>query len=273
MDRSYHIEEWLCESKNGNPEECEDSVVFSDDYVAVVDGATSKSEARFRGKRGGRIAAEFISDSLKQGLIDCSVDGRTAVDSIQSALCEYSRDNKLEEQGVHLCASAVIYCAQRRQIWSVGDCQFMINGVLHTFPKTIDTILSETRSLAVHMLLASGAREEDLLERDDARGMIMDLLKKQKYLENSRDEYGFSVFSSTGTVRSVSITDVPPGAEIVLASDGYPELRDTLRQSEERLEEILRSDPLCYKQFKSTKGIAKGCSYFDDRSYIRFSLK
>ena len=92
-------------------------------------------------------------------------------------------------------------------------------------------------------------------------------------VENCEDEYGYSVFSSLGTVKSVSVTDVPPGSEVVLASDGYPELFGTLAESEARLNELIRLDPLCYKIYKSTKGLMDKCTHFDDRSYIRFRLE
>ena len=87
------------------------------------------------------------------------------------------------------------------------------------------------------------------------------------------DEYGYSVFSNQGSVKTISVTDVPPGSEIVFASDGYPELFGTLAESEDRLNELIRLDPLCYKIYKSTKGLMSQCTHFDDRSYIRFRVE
>ena len=66
---------------------------------------------------------------------------------------------------------------------------------------------------------------------------------------------------------------MPDKSSIVLASDGYPVLKGTLAESERELSEILKNDPLCYKVYCSTKGLKKGNVSFDDRSYIRFSLK
>jgi len=149
----------------------------------------------------------------------------------------------------------------------------MLNGEHHTFYKKVDTILSESRSLAIHMLLQSGYTEEDLMRKDLARELILGELKMQQHLENREDEYGYSVFSSQGSVKNIYVTDVPPGSEIVLASDGYPELFATLSESEARLDELVRLDPLCYKIFKSTKGLMKDCKHFDDRCYIRFRVE
>lgn len=270
---TYGIIEQFCASKTVVPEDCEDVVVVCDNYIAVIDGATSKTGNRFEGKTGGKIAAELIASYLQTGLIDSNMDYKTATSRIQAELQAYSQQHQLEEQGIHLCASAVIYSIAKKQIWAVGDCQFLLNNKHYTFYKKVDAILSDARSLAIHMLLQSGHTEEELLKEDLARRLILDELKMQQHLENCEDEYGYSVFSSLGTVKSVSVTDVPPGSEVVLASDGYPELFGTLAESEARLNELIRLDPLCYKIYKSTKGLMDKCTHFDDRSYIRFRLE
>lgn len=270
---SYGIIEQFCASKNDVPEMCEDILVINKNFIAVIDGATSKTNNTFEGKTGGRIAAEQIASYLNSKVIDPDMDYKTATCRIQAELQDYARKNQLEDNGIHLCASAVIYSIAKRQIWAVGDCQFILNNKHYTFYKKVDTILSDTRSLAIHMLLQSGYTEEDLKKEDFARKLILDELRMQQYLENQDDEYGYSVFSSQGSLRNVSVTVVPPGSEIVLASDGYPELFTTLSESEARLEELIRLDPLCYKIYKSTKGLMKECSHFDDRSYIRFKVE
>ena len=60
--------------------------------------------------------------------------------------------------------------------------------------------------------------------------------------------------------------------EIALASDGYPFLCPTLAESEARLDEQRRNDPLNIGDFKATKGFTPGFNSFDDRSYIRFTV-
>lgn len=270
---SYDIIEQICASKTHVQEECEDVLVVCDNYIAVIDGATSKTGNTFEGKTGGKLAAELIASLLKGETIDSDMDYKTAISRIQAELQNYERIHQLEEKGIHLSASAVIYSVKKKQIWAIGDCQFMLNDKHYTFYKKADTILSDTRSLAVHMLLQSGYSEEELMKEDIARQFILEELKMQQYLENKDDEYGYSVFSSQGSVRNISVTDVPPGAEIVLASDGYPELFASLSESEARLNELIKLDPLCYKVYRSTKGLTDNCTHFDDRCYIRFRVK
>ena len=57
---------------------------------------------------------------------------------------------------------------------------------------------------------------------------------------------------------------------MILTSDGYPEVKETLRKTEENLKEILINDPGCYKKYLSTKGVKKGQTSFDDGTYVRF---
>jgi glycerophosphoryl diester phosphodiesterase len=57
---------------------------------------------------------------------------------------------------------------------------------------------------------------------------------------------------------------------VILASDGYPELFDTLQETEEHLQKIIQEDPLCYKLQSLTKAVYPGQCSYDDRSYIRF---
>ena len=146
----------------------------------------------------------------------------------------------------------------------------MLDGQRYTFTKKVDEVMSQLRSLLVNTLICSGKTEEELLSEDTARNQIIDELKMQRFLENTNGEFGYSVFSDHGDIQDVFILDVKPGSEVILASDGYPVLWETLQKSEDSLRDLLETDPLCYKKIKSTKGLTRGNQSFDDRSYIRF---
>lgn len=272
-NKEFEVIEFLCASKTRKQDECEDYLVVNNNYIAVIDGATSKNSNSYNGKKGGKIAAELIANCLQNKNFDAHSGQKFLIDYIQSELKAYAKANQLEKRGIHLCASAVVYNAAKRQILTVGDCQFLIDGKHYTFHNKVDTVLSEARSLAIHMLIQSGKTEEDLLVNDISRELIIEELKMQRWLENTDDEYGYSIFSNQGSVNDYTVTDVPPGSEVILASDGYPELFESLKESEDRLNEIIRLDPLCYKIYKSTKGLKKGNTHFDDRTYIRFRTK
>ena len=50
------IIEQFIEGKKQNPSLCEDGLFINDHFIAVVDGVTSKSDALFDNKAGGRAA-------------------------------------------------------------------------------------------------------------------------------------------------------------------------------------------------------------------------
>lgn len=263
------IEEIYTESKTGRQENNEDAIYYDKRFVAVIDGATSKTKAVSDGKTGGQLCVQQITNTIHN--LNENVTGEAAVFQIYLDLKEMEKLRGLERKGIHCCASAVIFSCARKEIWAIGDCQYMIDGQHYTNSKPVDRIMSEARVVAVHMLLQKGITEEQLLQHDYSREMIFPLLQEQKYLENSNTPYGYQVFNCH-TQPEFIIRKVPDRCKIVLASDGYPFLRETLAESEKELSELLREDPLCYKRYYSTKGMQMGNISFDDRSYIRFSL-
>lgn len=267
--KSPLIEEIYTESKTGRQENNEDAIYQGTHFVAVIDGATSKTKAVLDGKTGGQLCAQQIMDTIHD--LDENITGEAAVSQIYMDLKEMAKLRGLEQKGIHCCASAVIFSCARREIWAIGDCQYMIDGQHYTNSKSIDRIMSEARVAAIYMLLQKGITEEQLLQHDHSREIIFPLLQEQKYLENSKAPYGYSVFNCY-TQPDFIIQKVPDRCRIVLASDGYPFLRESLAESERELSELLKEDPLCYKKYCSTKGLQAGNISFDDRSYIRFSL-
>ena len=147
-----------------------------------------------------------------------------------------------------LCASAIVYSNRRREIWLVGDCQCLVGGELCENPKPYEQRLAEMRAQKVKELLAQGKTPDEILADDQARAAII-----------------------PETRVPVIVLDFRPW-EIVLASDGYPFLCPTLAESEARLDEQRRNDPLNIGRFKATKGFTPGFNSFDDRSYIRFTV-
>ncbi len=170
-----------------------------------------------------------------------------------------------------LTASAVIYSRLRREVWLVGDCHCLVGGQYFDNPKPYEQQLAEMRAQNVRKLLDAGMTQEELLQpRDPARKGI--LPKMIKSMKNQNITYavidGFPIPQQHVPIISI---DFKPW-EIVLASDGYPFLEPTLAETEARLEEQRRNDPLNIGTFKATKAFVEKYNSFDDRSYIRFQV-
>lgn len=269
---SINILEEFCKSKSRDESLNEDGYLINEHFIAVVDGATSKNAKAAGQKSGGQQLKEIILNSLNT--IDGSTDMKDAVLTIQRSIL-----SKAPEEVIgHAAASSIIFSVARNEVWIIGDCQMMMNGKTYRYSLKVDELLSQLRSFAIKCLIRQGSTVQELIEDDKGREMIMPFLKFQALLENTKDDLGYCVFNNSTDVKDFPLDkvikiDVPQNAEIVFASDGYPELGQTLRQSEEILAKILKEDPMCYQLYLGTKGIHGNNESFDDRTFVRFRIE
>lgn len=276
-----------------SPEACEDGMVVTDDFIAVIDGSTSKTPKHLNpDMKNGRYAMMLISEYIQEELkADASVDefcqGVTAYiyNKVYEKLGVEERLKKHPEE--RLTASAILYSRIRNEVWMVGDCQAIIAGKLYENGKPYEEKIARKR---VELI-------EQGLSPAEARKQIEPLLIKAM-LSGQNQTYtvidGFPIYregvkvvsvSDSSSVQdsvpasdsvpcsdSASASDTIPSSssEIVLASDGYPFLKPTLVASEAALAEQIANDPQNIHSFIATKGIVEGNKSFDDRTYIRF---
>ena len=276
-----------------SPEACEDGMVVTDDFIAVIDGSTSKMPKHLNSDmKNGRYAMMLISEYIREELkADASVDefcqGVTAYiyNKVYEKLGVEERLKKHPEE--RLTASAILYSRIRNEVWMVGDCQAIIAGKLYENGKPYEQEIARKR---VELI-------EQGLSPAEARKQIEPLLI-EAMLSGQNQTYtvidGFPIYREGVKVVSVSdscsVQDSVPASdsvpcsdsasasgtipssssEIVLASDGYPFLKPTLAASEAALAEQIANDPQNIHSFIATKGIVEGNKSFDDRTYIRF---
>ena len=279
-----------------SPEACEDGMVVTDDFIAVIDGSTSKTPKHLNpDMKNGRYSMMLISEYIREELkADASVDdfcqGVTAY--IYNKVYEKLgvEDRLKEHPEERLTASAILYSRTRNEVWMVGDCQAIIDGKLYENGKPYEQEIARKR---VELI-------EQGLSPAEARKQIEPLLI-EAMLSGQNQTYtvidGFPIYREGVKVVSVSdscsVQDSVPASdsvpcsdsvsasgtisvsssEIVLASDGYPFLEPTLAASEAALAEQIANDPQNIHSFIATKGIVEGNKSFDDRTYIRFSVE
>lgn len=278
-----------------SPEACEDGMVVTDDFIAVIDGSTSKTPKHLNpDMKNGRYAMMLISEYIREELkADASVDdfclGVTAYiyNKVYEKLGVEERLKEHPEE--RLTASAILYSRTRNEVWMVGDCQAIIDGKLYENGKPYEQEIARKR---VELI-------EQGLSPAEARKQIEPLLIKAM-LSGQNQTYtvidGFPIYregvkvvsvSDSSSVQdsvpasdsvpcsdSASASDTIPSSssEIVLASDGYPFLKPTLAVSEAALAEQIANDPQNIRSFIATKGIVEGNKSFDDRTYIRLFI-
>ena len=275
-------------------EACEDGMVVTDDFIAVIDGSTSKTPKHLNpDMKNGRYAMMLISEYIQEEL-----KADASVDEFCQGVTAYIYNKVYEKLGVEerlkehpeerLTASAILYSRTRNEIWMVGDCQAIIAGKFYENGKPYEEKIARKR---VELI-------EQGLSPAEARKQIEPLLIKAM-LSGQNQTYtvidGFPIYREGVKVVSVSdscsVQDSVPASdsvpcsdsasasdtipssssEIVLASDGYPFLKPTLAASEAALAEQIANDPQNIHSFIATKGIVEGNKSFDDRTYIRFS--
>lgn len=258
-------------------EACEDGLVVTDDFIAVIDGSTSKTPKHLNPEmKNGRYAMMLISEYIRQELkADALADG--FCQGITHYICDkvYKplgvAERLLQHPEERLTASAVIYSRARQEVWMVGDCQALIGGRLYDNAKPYEQEIAARRVA----LIAEG------LSPAEARKQIEPLLI-EAMLSGQNKNYtvidGFPLYRAGIMVVPVSSSEiihassdaVSASSEIVLASDGYPFLKPTLAESEEALANQIANDPQNISCFIATKGLVEGNKSFDDRTYIRF---
>lgn len=254
----------------------EDVYVCTDDFAAVVDGATDKSGKLWDGKTGGRLVAEICASVIET--LPADVTAHEAVESLTEHVARTVGDVRPDHRP---SCSVVIFSLKRRQLWRVGDCSagYVVQGELQPWPggKEIDLVTSNMR--AAYLLAAQLTRQLDLSADPDAdpgREIILPLLRTQYAFANIDPSlpFAFGVINGQPVPSAfIEVLDVPAAAtEVVLCSDGYLEVSPTLTMSEDLLSRSLLEDPRRIGVYRSTKGITPGASSFDDRTYLRMQV-
>lgn len=282
-----------------SPEACEDGMVVTDDFIAVIDGSTSKTPKHLNpDMKNGRYAMMLISEYIREELkADASVDdfcqGVTAFiyNKVYEKLGVEERLKEHPEE--RLTASAILYSRTRNEVWMVGDCQAIIAGKLYENGKPYEEKIARKRvELIAQGLSPAEARKqiEPLLIKAMLSGQnltytvidgfpiyregvkVVSVSDSCSVQDSVSSSDSCSVQDPVSCSGSASASDTIPSSssEIVLASDGYPFLKPTLAASEAALAEQIANDPQNIHSFIATKGIVEGNKSFDDRTYIRF---
>jgi len=255
--------------------ETEDGIVITDDFIAVIDGSTSKSPVRIAdGYSNGRYCMMLIAGFIKRAVASTGVEefcnGLTA--TIRDRYRELDMRRLEEHPEERLTASCIVYSLHQRQIWMIGDCQCLVDGQLHDNPKPSEAIIAGRRAeIALHMLQSGEATVASLRHDDKARKAIIPELIEAMHGQNITYAVADGFPIPMDKVRIVSLN--PGRHDIIMASDGYPFLETTLAASEKRLASQLSTDPLNISHFKATKAYIDGNNSFDDRAYVSFRIE
>ena len=254
---------------------CEDGIVATTDFVAVIDGSTSKAAHQMLPDvSNGRLAMLLVGESV------CAMPAEATLgeccDTITTAIQEsYYRHGidatrLMSHPEERLTASAAIFSLYHKELWLIGDCQCIIDGEYHDNPKPEEERIARERSLIIKQMLSRGETDVASLQcRDIGRERIVHQIVRTCHDQNKE----FAVFDGFDVATDkVKVLGVTSPCEVVMATDGYPFLHPTLHDSESALIQQLSADLLCIHTFLATKGRMSGQSSYDDRAYVRFRV-
>ena len=265
----------------------EDGIVVTDNFIAVIDGSTSKATERVsRWYSNGRLCMKVISRFIRKAPANITVDAflKGVTEAVRKKYSSKRIDFYAEHPEERITASCIVYSRLQRQLWIIGDCQCLVGKSgckddeyeFFDNPKPYESILANARAEVARKLLDSGEVTTESLRRDDVAraSVIPQMIESMK-----RQNIDYSVVDGFKIPRQkvkVFTFDFEPWT-IVMASDGYPILRPTLSASESALAEQCEKDPLNIglnqsSHFMATKAFAEGFTSFDDRTYIRFTI-
>ena len=211
-----------------SPAACEDGMVVTDDFIAVIDGSTSKTPKLLNpDMKNGRYAMMLISEYIREELkTDASVD------EFCQGVTAYIYNKVYEKLGVEerlkehpeerLTASAILYSRTRNEVWMVGDCQAIIDGKLYENGKPYEEKIARKR---VELI-------EQGLSPAEARKQIEPLLIKAM-LSGQNQTYtvidGFPIYREGVKVVSVSDSSSVQGS---VSSSDSSSVQDSVSSSD-----------------------------------------
>ena len=209
-------------------EACEDGMVVTDDFIAVIDGSTSKTPKHLNpDMKNGRYAMMLISEYIREEL-----KADASVDDFCQGVTVYIYNKVYEKLGVEerlkehpeerLTASAILYSRTRNEVWMVGDCQAIIDGKLYENGKPYEEKIARKR---VELI-------EQGLSPAEARKQIEPLLIKAM-LSGQNQTYtvidGFPIYREGVKVVSVSDSSSVQGS---VSSSDSSSVQDSVSSSD-----------------------------------------
>lgn len=266
-------------------ESCEDLIIITDDYIAIIDGATDVTGWRSdKGEPGGRVIPKIVEAAFTK--IPSHSNAFEVINFITKQISEEWEQQ--ENKGFPVpknkpTASITIYSKNRNEIWQVGDVGFRTLteksealAISDGQPeKLIERLYTEVRKNFIENLLDSGLTEQQALNRDEINDPHWDIIRTEfVFVNNENSEFGYAVLNGEPVPEKfIKVFKVPNDTkQIVIATDGYTFIGVTLHLTKDYLNAALQRDPLCIKELKQAKSVKKGNVSFDDSSYIRFEI-
>ncbi|MEO1150909.1 MAG: hypothetical protein AAFW83_07955 [Pseudomonadota bacterium] len=273
VDPKFQILERFTHAKRADNAYTEDRFVIGPHGAGVIDGAIGPHHTDTTMITAALNAVVEYLEALGPG-----ATARQTIDQVSAILADTKTAAGLTEfrytGGFHL----VFYHGPSRQLWRVGDCQFRHSGQTFTNDLEVEAIGARQRAVMVEAMRLRGQSDEEIMASDAYAELFTPFFAPLLDFAHRTDHpLGFGVINGMPVPdqfiekHDLSTVSGVSGA-LVMASDGYPVVCDTLADTEARLASLLVRDPMCIHEHICSKGLRPGQCSFDDRTYLRIKI-
>lgn len=273
------IIECFSEARTGKPSDNEDAYFINNHFAGVIDGVTNTTDQLFTNETPGRLAANTIKEAMQtlKGNEDIHGIIKSINEHLQSLFRDLNICNEVKDKPyMRPSATMAIYSKFHRKVWLIGDCQCLIDDQIYQNEVPMDEIFGKARSIVLKSELLKGKSKEELQRHDIGFEYIEPFLRSQHSFQNNLEHpsLGYSVVNGFSIpMELIEEVVVPEHIEyLCFASDGYPKVFPSLKETEEYLHKMLMNDPLCINENMSTKGLQIGNISYDDRTYVKVKI-
>lgn len=269
--RPFRVIESLCATGKESEAKKEDRLVVADDFVAVIDGATSSGP--IGGRPGGIVAAEAVERTIK----DLSSDA-TARDFVDRATAEIAAaiGDWADETLMRPSAVAAVWSRARNEVWRVGDCHVRIDDRAYPGGKEIDRVGYEFRCAVIRARLRLGLTSLETERRIPAMEQPFRplVLAQHAFLNlDSDDPLAYGGLAGTYVPdRFIEVMSAADAREIVLATDGFLAPAATLAEGLAEIARVRDNDPLMVELVAGSRPFMPSRDYFDDTTLVRIAI-
>lgn len=252
-------------------------------YIAVIDGVSSRNVVEGTTTLSDKIVEIFINN-LKTGM-----DFNLVLEQTTKQTRQYKEDNNFIN-----CKKDGFVCGvidkREGKVYILGDITMKLNDFTYDKNPQIDELKSLYRSYLIHRYIKLGYTLDEIEVFDKNKQLETHLLGIEKIgIENgdnnavnnlvsqdmfigSECDFGYMVVNGGEHQLEYEVYDINKGDTIILASDGYPKIYNTLKETEDYLNKVLKEDRLCFKTNKQVTGCYKNQNSYDDRTYVKVNV-
>lgn len=249
---------------------CEDRMIATPHFVAVLDGATGSMVVD--GKPGGWLAAEIVKGVIESLPADVTV---FEFEKAATAALKPMHD-RWDGNMYPPCTQAVVYSVARQEIWRIGDCHARIDGVEHVGGKKVDAIAVAIRCMVLRGIKRLGlpADSEAALAAKERHPWRWVSRLQAAYQNRDDDPLCYGVLDGSPVPpKFIDVFDAKGAKEIVLCSDGFYTPTATLAEGLADLKRVKDNDPMQMELVEGYCPFVEGKDIHDDTTYIRLALE